>query len=60
MQLPSGILTSPGKPRTIWQYHYTDWPDFGVPKVRNSVISFVLRSREHESEEDGPIVCHCR
>ncbi|XP_057296521.1 receptor-type tyrosine-protein phosphatase F-like [Hydractinia symbiolongicarpus] len=57
--LPSGLLTSEGEPRTIWQYHYTEWPDFGVPRERTSILSFILRTREHADDSPAPPILHC-
>lgn len=51
--------TEPEK-RIVFQYHFEEWPDFGTPNDRSSVISFILRCREHEESHPGPPIVHCR
>lgn len=53
------ILSSYDK-RLIRQFHFMEWPDFGVPRDRASVTSFVLRVRRHIADGVGPPVIHCR
>ncbi|XP_066911356.1 receptor-type tyrosine-protein phosphatase epsilon-like [Clytia hemisphaerica] len=45
--------------RMIFQYHFEEWPDFGTPNDRGSVISFILHCREHEETHPGPPIIHC-
>lgn len=42
-------------------FHYTAWPDFGVPKSPASFLSFILLIRVSGclSEDWGPAVVHC-
>ena len=49
--------------RFVYHLHYTEWPDFGVPKstsILRSLISFTdLYSYLGSTRDlDGPIVCH--
>ncbi|XP_033009428.1 tyrosine-protein phosphatase non-receptor type 1 isoform X1 [Lacerta agilis] len=47
--------------REILHFHYTTWPDFGVPESPASFLNFLVKVRESGSlsPEHGPIVVHC-
>ncbi|XP_034554396.1 tyrosine-protein phosphatase non-receptor type 2a [Notolabrus celidotus] len=47
--------------REIYHFHYTTWPDFGVPESPASFLKFLLKVRESGSlgPEHGPSVVHC-
>ena len=46
--------------RIIKQFHYTEWPDFGVPTNGESLISLVkILMKEHQPDV-GPMLIHCR
>ena len=48
-----------GSERTCYQYHYTNWPDHGVPDHPLPVLSFVRKSAAANPPGAGAIVCHC-
>ncbi|KAI5091082.1 tyrosine-protein phosphatase non-receptor type 2 [Silurus meridionalis] len=50
-----------GEKREIYHFHYTTWPDFGVPESPASFLNFLFKVRESGSlgAEHGPAVVHC-
>ncbi|XP_054483468.1 receptor-type tyrosine-protein phosphatase beta-like, partial [Anoplopoma fimbria] len=47
--------------RLLRQFHYTVWPDHGVPETTQSLIQFVRTVRDYvnRSPGSGPTVVHC-
>ncbi|XP_052088192.1 tyrosine-protein phosphatase 10D-like isoform X3 [Mytilus californianus] len=45
--------------RQVRHFHFTAWPDFGVPDKPQTLIRFVRIVREKLIRECGPIVVHC-
>ncbi|XP_074543712.1 tyrosine-protein phosphatase non-receptor type 2 [Halichoeres trimaculatus] len=52
---------STGEKREIHHFHYTTWPDFGVPDSPASFLNFLFKVRESGALEvdHGPAVVHC-
>lgn len=54
------ILTHEGNQREVLQFHFTAWPDYGIP---SSAQSFLLMMQEAEEANNkrtkGPFVVHC-
>uniref|UniRef100_A0A3Q4M1Q8 protein-tyrosine-phosphatase n=1 Tax=Neolamprologus brichardi TaxID=32507 RepID=A0A3Q4M1Q8_NEOBR len=50
-----------GFSRLVRQFHYTVWPDHGVPETTQSLIQFVRTVRDYvnRTSGSGPTVVHC-
>uniref|UniRef100_S4R4P5 protein-tyrosine-phosphatase n=1 Tax=Petromyzon marinus TaxID=7757 RepID=S4R4P5_PETMA len=48
--------------RSLYHFHFTAWPDHGVPDTTDSLTNFVRLFRTHvnTTNKGGPIVVHCR
>ena len=48
------------EPLKVTQYHFTSWPDHGVPKFATSLIAFIRRVQKGHNKNDGyPLLVHC-
>ncbi|CAB1346423.1 unnamed protein product [Coregonus sp. 'balchen'] len=52
----------PSFPRVVRHFHYTVWPDHGVPETTQSLIEFVRTVRDYidRAPSTGATVVHCR
>ena len=66
MHTPHTICLSPQKDDPskgtlkLTHFHYTAWPDHGVPQFATSIIDFVRRvQKTHDKSKGIPLVVHC-
>ncbi|XP_062509499.1 receptor-type tyrosine-protein phosphatase F-like isoform X2 [Corticium candelabrum] len=52
-------LTLGDETRIVTQYHYTAWPDHGVPKFATPLLSFIRRINREYPKNRGSMVVHC-
>ena len=46
--------------RHVKHFHYTAWPDHGVPNHTAPIISFRRKVRQYDDSHPGPLIVHCR
>ncbi|XP_072172627.1 receptor-type tyrosine-protein phosphatase T-like [Diadema setosum] len=44
--------------RTVVQFHYTSWPDMGVPEYATPLVKFIRVIKEHKAGEQKPTIVH--
>ena len=45
--------------REVKQFHFTSWPDHGVPQYATAMLTMVRRVSAHHRPEHGPMLVHC-
>lgn len=45
--------------RTICQFHYSAWPDHGVPPLVRPLLDMVRLVRDTQASETLPVLIHC-
>ncbi|XP_046853383.1 receptor-type tyrosine-protein phosphatase delta-like isoform X2 [Xenia sp. Carnegie-2017] len=45
--------------REVKQFHFTVWPDHGVPEYPTALLAFQRRVRAYSSRDYGPLAVHC-
>ena len=45
--------------RIVRQFHFTIWPDHGVPEEPSPLLHFVRKVTQSNSQNAGPMVVHC-
>ena len=46
--------------RKVTQFHYTAWPDRGIPELEMSLLSFYRRVKAQYHPFREPMLIHCR
>lgn len=52
-------ISKDDKTTVVKQFHYTTWPDHGVPRFGNSLLLFRQKIRLHDNLDHGPPIIHC-
>lgn len=52
-------ITADNCERTVCQFHYTTWPDHGVPNSVQPILEVVRLMRDVQVSESRPILVHC-
>ncbi|XP_063157928.1 receptor-type tyrosine-protein phosphatase H [Candoia aspera] len=54
-------LMSMSEVRRARHYHYTSWPDHGVPQTTDTILHFrdLVRGHLEKMKDDGPVLVHC-
>eukprot|EP00058_Branchiostoma_floridae_P025619 XP_002611109.1 hypothetical protein BRAFLDRAFT_70467 [Branchiostoma floridae] len=45
--------------RTVTHFHFTSWPDHGVPQSPLGMMKFIRRAKTSNPRGRGPIIVHC-
>jgi len=45
--------------RTVCQFHYSTWPDHGVPRLVRPLLDMVRLVRDTQASETLPVLVHC-
>ncbi|XP_017052134.1 tyrosine-protein phosphatase 10D isoform X2 [Drosophila ficusphila] len=53
------MLCRGSEQRILRHFHFTTWPDFGVPNPPQTLVRFVRAFRDRIGAEQRPIVVHC-
>ncbi|XP_062588632.1 uncharacterized protein LOC134250297 isoform X3 [Saccostrea cucullata] len=53
------ILSTNGNTKVLTQFHFTAWPDKGVPQNVTSIVDFRNKVVSHEAKLGGPVLVHC-
>ncbi|XP_062868350.1 receptor-type tyrosine-protein phosphatase alpha [Trichomycterus rosablanca] len=54
-----GDLSGKKPQRSVTQFHFTSWPDFGVPFTPIGMLKFLKKVKTCNPQYAGPIVVHC-
>eukprot|EP00057_Strongylocentrotus_purpuratus_P031007 XP_783327.2 PREDICTED: receptor-type tyrosine-protein phosphatase F [Strongylocentrotus purpuratus] len=45
--------------RRVQHFHYTSWPDMGLPLSATPLLEFITKVKEFEARPSGPTIVHC-
>ena len=46
--------------KIVRQFHFTSWPDHGVPPYATALLAFHRKVRSYDDPTSGPTIIHCR
>ena len=49
-----------GRSLKVTQFHFTAWPDHGVPDYATPLLAFHRRVVKEHKPKNGPLMVHCR
>ncbi|XP_065058065.1 receptor-type tyrosine-protein phosphatase kappa-like isoform X3 [Rhopilema esculentum] len=52
-------MTNSQESREVKHFHFTVWPDHGVPKYATAILAFRRRVRSYQNPDSGPTLVHC-
>eukprot|EP00731_Ephydatia_muelleri_P019055 Em0011g1095a len=53
------VTLSGSAARKVTQFHFTSWPDHGVPEYATSLLAFHRKVKSQHDGSKGPILVHC-
>ncbi|GFN95135.1 receptor-type tyrosine-protein phosphatase t, partial [Plakobranchus ocellatus] len=53
------LMSKGGQSKYIKQFHYTTWPDHGVPRFGHSLLLFRQKIRAYDLLDSGTVIIHC-
>lgn len=53
------MTISVSEERTVCQFHYSAWPDHGVPPLVRPLLDMVRLVRDTQASETLPVLVHC-
>eukprot|EP00731_Ephydatia_muelleri_P037068 Em0390g1a len=53
------VALSGSTPRKVTQFHFTGWPDHGVPGYATSLLAFHRKVKSKHNGTKGPLLVHC-
>ena len=60
LRMSNVCIQKGGKSHEVVQYHFTSWPDHGVPEYAGPLLNYLRRIKAQHKPSKGPILVHCR